>query len=184
MGIRKMRQRRPIVAPVVERKRRRNPGAQAPSPSLPRALPDRQIRAWRPDDVEARELEAFNRQSDIAQKQAAIAEACKSLLARLYRANDLTVYEQLAQREVDCWAVSNSISHVVEIPRPSDGSPRHWRVYAKDAATKANNAPHHARLGQSLFSLWPNARRIVSDARAPKKPRWWDCIRDMRKKGD
>jgi hypothetical protein len=125
-------------------------------------------------------MEAFCRQSDLAQKQAVIAEECKRLQARLHRANDPAVYEEIARREVDCWAVGNSLSHIVEVPRPSDGSPRHWRVYAVDAASKAKSAPHHARLGQSLFTLWPKAKRIVSNAKAPKKPRWWECIKDMR----
>jgi hypothetical protein len=46
---------------------------------------------------------------------------------------------------------------------------------------KTNNA-HHVRIGQSLFSLWPNAKRIVSDPKAPKRPRWWDCLKDMTKR--
>jgi hypothetical protein len=181
-----MRKRRKSAPLIVEhRHHRRSPAAPIvpqPQPAPPRAAPDRKIRAWNADDREARELEAFNRKTDVEQKEAAIAAACEVLKARLHRPNDPSVYQELARREVDCWAVGNSLSHVVEVPRPSDGSPRHYRLYAVDAASKAVHAPHHARLGKSLFALWPNAKRIVSDPKAPKKPRWWDCLKDMRKR--
>jgi hypothetical protein len=154
-----------------------------PAPTPPRLGPDRTIRALRDGDVStmSEELE-FDRKPDQAQLQQLITDACKMLQARLQRANDPSVYEPLAKREVHCWAVGNSLSHIVEVPRPSDGSPRHWRIYAIDAASKAKSAPHHVRLGQSLFALWPRAKKIVSDPKAPKKPRWWECLKDMRKR--
>jgi hypothetical protein len=178
-----MRKRRKSIPPVVETKRRRIIATPCCGPRRRRrkATPDRTIRAWNADDREAREIEAFNRKTDAEHREAAIAAAREVLKARLHRPNDPSIYQELARREVDCWAIGNPLSHVVEVPRPSDGSPRHWRVYAKDAASRTNNA-HHVRIGQSLLSLWPNAKRIVSDPKAPKKPRWWDCLKDMRKR--
>jgi hypothetical protein len=129
------------------------------------------LRSW---DPAAAEADAFNRLPDVDQKRVAIAQACAMIKARTYRPNSDAVFLELARREVDCFAMADSLSHVVEVPRPSDGSPRHWRLYPKD------HPGHHTRLGQSLFALCPNAKRVVSDPKAPKRPRWWECIQDMR----
>jgi hypothetical protein len=119
---------------------------------------------------------AFNRLPDLEQKQAAIARVCALIKARTFRPNSDAVFLELARREVDWHAINESLSHVVAVPHPGDGGPGHYRLYPK------NHVAHYGRLGQSLLSLWPNAKRVISDAKAPKRPRWWECIQDMRLK--
>jgi hypothetical protein len=118
------------------------------------------------------EEQAFNGLSDLAQRQEAIARVCALMKARLYRANDDGVYMELARREVDWYAINNTLSHVVAVPHPGDGLP-HYRLYPK------NQQAHYRTLGQSLASIWPGAGQGVCDPRTPTRLRWWQCFKDL-----
>jgi hypothetical protein len=97
-----MRKRRSAPPVVVERRHRRPPSALVPrpAPTPPRVASDPRVRAWNADDPQRREEEEFERKytSDLAQKQAVIADVMMRIKARTNRANDDAVYHELARR--------------------------------------------------------------------------------------
>src|SRR5262245_34073397 len=100
-AISRERRRRPVKhrrvpprPPIVERKPSKR-GA-VPSAEPRRAPPDRGIKAWRDDDPEAREREAFERKPTREQE----AEAQSRWLARFQRPNDPEVARRIARQGV------------------------------------------------------------------------------------
>jgi hypothetical protein len=105
---RALKKRRSTAAPVIQHKTPRHPSSAppaplpAPAPSPRAASPDRSIRTWRADDVEARKLEAFNRKTDAEQKEAAI--------KRTYRSRRGVSHQPVPRRPVNghrLWVVSH-----------------------------------------------------------------------------